>query len=417
MSNYSFIILSFFLFLITIPQIFSKRKSSILKWCKKNNILVSPKITLEKHHFISNDIIIQNETIIEIPYSIFMTPNKYKLLSPKPISDIYKDIFQSSNTSESHSIFRTKTLKDQAFLSLCHLYSIQHKENNNLYSKYKTYFKTFSKELDSFPLLYPNNEIDFFIRQTHFGGQISNAKQSIHLEYEYVKKHYGKHFVYLDEEDYIKYRINSVSKSFNINNVSTVIPMADYFPLEFDDSLQNVHWFYNSTEKVFLIYATKAIEVGQKLLMATVKGPNSNFLMFYGLTFPNNFYMEPMYLNVVHPRWKRDKNITNYLLEDKFDLTSEGFIGDTIESYRQIGMTNYNMKHNDDTGYKMLKINLEYYYEDYLTISDGDYNRYILLKKNRENIKRVIDTEKRLIKLRLDLVSEIVADREARKDL
>jgi hypothetical protein len=45
------------------------------------------------------------------------------------------------------------------------------------------------------------------------------------------------------------------------------------------------------------------------------------------------------------------------------------------------------------------------------------YNRYILLKKNRENIKRVIDTEKRLIKLRLDLVSEIVADREARKDL
>ena len=80
-------------------------------------------------------------------------------------------------------------------------------------------------------------------------------------------------------------------------------------------------------------------------------------------------------------------------------------------------MTNYKMQHNDDTGYKMLKINLEYYYEDYLSINEGDYNRFILLNKNRENIKRVIDTEKRLIKLRLDLVSEIVADREARKDL
>ena len=60
---------------------------------------------------------------------------------------------------------------------------------------------------------------------------------------------------------------------------------------------------------------------------------------------------------------------------------------------------------------------MEYYYEDYLSISDGDYNRFILLNQNRENIKRVLETEKRLIKLRLDLVSEIVADREARKDL
>ena len=62
----------------------------------------------------------------------------------------------------------------------------------------------------------------------------------------------------------------------------------------------------------------------------------------------------------------------------------------------------------------MLK-NLKYYREEYDQILDKYYYELILSNQNRINIKRVIDLEIELLDKRINLLSEIVTDRENRK--
>ena len=62
----------------------------------------------------------------------------------------------------------------------------------------------------------------------------------------------------------------------------------------------------------------------------------------------------------------------------------------------------------------MLK-NLKYYREEYDKILDKYYYELILSNQNRINIKRVIDLEIELLDKRINLLSEIVTDRENRK--
>ena len=181
------------------------------------------------------------------------------------------------------------------------------------------------------------------------------------------------------------------------------------------DERGNTKWFYNTTTKIFKIYSIKTITPGEMIHMKAINMPNSNYLLYYGTTFENNNYIDPVKVSIIHPRWQRQDNITVTLNQKDFDITDEGFIGNSIDSYRQLGMRQFRMTSNDDTGYKLMYKNLKFYLEDYEGIKEKDYYDKILLNENRINIKRIIDLEKLLINNRLRLLEEIIEDREKEK--
>ena len=146
---------------------------------------------------------------------------------------------------------------------------------------------------------------------------------------------------------------------------------------------------------------------------------SSKLLMYYGLTFENNEYIDPFLLKYLHNKLKKEIKIKDYILNpeiDDFDLAKQSFIGDTMDTYRNLG-SYFDLPNNDDTGYILMLKNLKYYMEDYNLINEIDYFKKIVLEKNRENIKRVIELEKMLLQKRINLLQEIVDDRMKEKKI
>ena len=319
-----------------------------------------------------------------------------------------------NKSSPSNKIFRTKTVREQVFISLNLEYAITHKKKSKIYKLFKPYFQTFENNLDYFPLLYGEGELNI-LNYTDFGTKVIQGKISMNEEYKYINKNYSYESLIYD--DYVKYRIITVAKSYNINGNSSLVPFADFFPLEYNSELYNVIWEFDNKTNFFIIKATRDIKKGEILKMKIFTSPNSRYLLFYGITFDNNSYIEPYNIKYLHHKLKNEMQYNNTFLNpnlDSFDLSKESFIGDTMEEYRNMGIF-FNMPNTDDTGYILMLKNLKYYLEDYNKVSDSDYYKKIILDTNRINIKRIVDLEKLLLQNRIRLLQEIVDDRMKNK--
>ncbi len=389
----------------------------LLNYAKKRNIEFSNKI---KINFTSNNYksfyaiedISTNETILKIPYKSILTAELIKNNSPEFLLNIYSDM--KNQSSFSNRIFRTKTVKEQVFISLNLEYAITHKKKSKIYKLFKPYFQTFENNLDYFPLLYGEGELNI-LNYTDFGTKVIQGKISMNEEFKYINKNYSYDSLIYD--DYIKYRVLTVSKSYNLNGNSSLVPFADFFPLEFNSELYNVIWDFDNKTTFFTIKATRDIKKGEILKMKIFPSPNSRYLLFYGITFDNNSYIEPYNIKYLHYKLKQEIKYNNTILNpniDSFDLSKESFIGDTMDEYRNMGLF-FDMPNNDDTGYILMLKNLKYYLEDYNRVSDSDYYKKIILDTNRVNIKRIVDLEKLLLLNRIRLLQEIVDDRMKRK--
>ena len=390
---------------------------TLLKWAKKKNIIFSNKINLNYTSnnyktFYANDDISENETILEIPIESTLTIDLLEKYAPKFLLDIYSDM--KNQSSPSNNIFRKQMVKEQVFISLNLDYALSHKKKSKLYKLYKPYIQTFENNFDYYPLLYGDDELSL-IRPTNFGAKVFNAKISIFDEIEYIQKNYS--YDSLINDEYIKYRIMSVSKCYHFMGTSAIIPFADFFPLEMNQNLYNVFWTFDNNTNTFLIKSNKIIKNGEILFMKCLNIPNSRLLMYYGLTFENNEYIDPFLLKYLHNKLKKEIKIKDYILNpeiDDFDLAKQSFIGDTMDTYRNLG-SYFDLPNNDDTGYILMLKNLKYYLEDYNKVSDSDYYKKIILDTNRINIKRIVDLEKFLLQNRIRLLQEIVDDRMKNK--
>lgn len=416
MVNINFFIFFFFLHFFKCEETKNNKKSfneTLLKWGKKKNIKFSNKIILNYTSnnfktFYANDDISENEIILEIPYESTLTIDLLEKYSPKFLLDIYSDI--KNNSSPSNKIFRTPMIKQQVFIALNLEYAISHKKKSKLYKLYKPYFQSFENNFDYYPLLYGEGELTL-INPTNFGAKVINAKQSIFEEFEYIQKNYS--YESLINDEYIKYRIMSVSKFYNFMGNYAIVPFFDFFPIEMNKTLYNVFWNVDNNTKKFIIKSNKNIKKGEKLIMKCLNIPNSRLLMYYGLTFEKNDYIDPFIVKYLHSKLKKEIKIQDYILNPKiseFDLSKESFIGDSMDNYRNLG-SYFNLPNNDDTGYILMLKNLKYYLEDYNLIDETDYYKKIIFDKNRINIRRVIDLEKLLLQKRIDLLQEIVDDR------
>lgn len=382
--------------------------TNLLSWGLNHNVSIQKLemnfTSVNEKYFIAKENIHPNETLLTVPESLFINIQTIKqLLTPK-FKKILEEILKLDIP-----LFKTEWAREQAYLALVQEISFR-KKNNKLYKNFKPYFESFPDDLDNFPVFFDEEELDL-LKGTNFGKTIATAKSTLLEEDKYL--HTKFNFTMVDES-YIRQRVLTVSRSFNISHLSTLIPFMDLFHVQIENS--NAVWNYNQTQKLIEVYSTKEIKQGEAVILDTRPVPNSHCLLFYGFTQTNNTYLARHHIHTIHPRFQKDKNITMTLLKEGYDISNETFIGEMLDVYRMIA-SHAGFEQGDIGGYKMMLRNIEYYRHDYDYITPKDYYAKILSRRNRENIKRVIELEIALLEARMKILKDIIQSIEQKPEL
>ena len=177
----------------------------------------------------------------------------------------------------------------------------------------------------------------------------------------------------------ISFNNENLKKEKNYDyNETVVVPFIDCFNKVIFKNESSSEYFIkkDKNNKYYLeVVSNKIIEKGNEINLKWLELSNQDNLLFYGFIEEKNDYSPALYVNVFNNLFKKDfgvqkKNYDNIAKVDLYELNSESFEKDVIESYNNISQTLPKYKNKDMGKYLMMKDNLKYY----LNIYDDKYN-------------------------------------------
>ena len=239
---------------------------SLLKWGLNNSLYINNKIKLitsdDERHYMANVDISKGEIIFDIPPKITLTINNSILL------------FNSENIINKYNNYITEYLKsnqtlddishiDQSFIAYLLYISNKTKSNEaiNFYENYKYLYYIFEDDLTHLPSFYTDEQINIFLNYTSFGSVFELMNIYLMGEVNILEKKIFKEKINLEE--YFRYRFLLVQKSYNISNITTVVPYIDFIKRDF--SLNNINCKLVVKKKHIKIKAIKNIKKGELL--------------------------------------------------------------------------------------------------------------------------------------------------------
>ena len=276
--------------------------------------------------------------------------------------------------------------------------------------------------LDHFPIYYTMKEM-VYLNSSHFGKEIKNNFESINNEYYLIKN-----VLNFDDsvivDDYIKYRILSLSNSMNINNQTYIIPLIDCF----QKKVKKTSGQYNAYIKIIRnkknidtfdieIYSNKTINKNDEINLLWKQISNIECLLYYGFIDENNLITSEYLVELVNRHFIKDLNVNkinkkyginfeNIIQPKLYDLNNEFYYDYLFYVYRNISQYFEQYYHNNEGPYQMMKDNLVYYlklYED--MYNDDIINMNIEGKNKKIYVKNILGLEKKLIENRIHLLN------------
>lgn len=382
--------------------------NAIFNWGKKKKIFFHPNIFLNPSsaqsplpYFTSTETIPVNTTIISIPTSLFININKIlSLIKTKEIQELWKKTEKMENNYVKY--FSTK---EMFFIALTiETYMRTHPKKNKFYQKYKKYFKFYQYySFDNFPLYYSQDELSF-LSGTNFDTNIRTAKRSIEEEIKIIEKELELTVI---PDDYIKYRIVTLANSLLIDNTTSVIPFIDFFP--YDKIMPYVKWIMNNETNTLDIVSLSEIPKNSIITLEAKKLPNEISLLYYGYTVDDNYLVPPFFIEVLSENLEKKIGLNSTINIEKsdYDIARETFDKNIIDSYRTICKNVKGCELDRDLGpYDLMKQNLEDYLKIYDRFTPGNFNINFFNQRKKENVMRVIEMEKQLIKNRITFISK-----------
>ena len=193
-------------------------------------------------------------------------------------------------------------------------------EMDNTSSIWNNYFPILPKNLDSFPILYGNKELEI-LEGTDFKVSIAEYKKDLKADYEEICRcapEFRK-FALIEFEKtrvLVNSRLFGLKKENNQDNDS-VVPLADMF--NFSSTKEHTHWEYNSSSNAFEVSAEEEIQRGEEIFEGYGLKPNIQYLMFYGFLIPENDKNKTrIYVNL-------NKNDENFIFKNHLLSLGETF--------------------------------------------------------------------------------------------
>lgn len=384
-----------------------KGYEKLLQWGLKNSLNITNKIRLMKEkdtkQYLAKNLIPEGEQIMDIPPEIMMNVNRsLKLLNKKSFRKAYNLYIHEDKINE--DVLKDEYHLDQSFLAYI-LYIVNHKhkayEKNKFYQFYEPMFYMFEDNLDSLPFYYSSEQMRFFLN-TSFGSVFEILSRYINGEATiFEKKVFNKTIIY---EDYLRYRIFSIQKSYEVNKTINIVPFLDYIK----KSYKNINCDFEVKDKHVIIKAKQNIFPGEELVLKPVSISNQHRFIFFGDTFDEIMDKFPSYsIPSVIPHFITDKpvniDMSAFGERARVDLAEFDYFSKVLGVYKKIARS----INEDDSEYGayslllkyLLKIKSNFDYINYDNIRNAFYKR-----KDYENVKRIIDGEKAFMERKINVL-------------
>ena len=443
---------SIFIFFLMSEIIAKKKKSnpkksetedripSILMWAKNNNIYINENLILNKNidsshnffYFTSKSIIKNNTILLKIPYDIMISQtllnDHFHETKNKKWSKIWDEV------AKSKSPYIIDFLTKQIFYISIIIENAINRKKGTIYKKYESYFDMYDYiNMDNYPAFYEQDEINF-LSSSNFGAELMKLTESLKEEHSIITKDLKITTSMLDT--YLKYRILTMGNSISFNNEhlkneknydyneTVVVPFIDCFNKVIFKNESAAEYFIkkDKNNKYYIeVVSNKIIEKGSEINLKWLELSNQDSLLFYGFIEEKNDYAPAIYINVFNNLFKKDlgvknKNYDSIAKVDLYELNSESFQKDVIESYKNISQTFPKYKDKAVGKYMMMMDNLKYYlniYDDKYT--DRNINLYFTNKEKNRCIKEIMKMEKKIIKSKIKDIKDIIKNLKQRK--
>ena len=419
--------------------------SSIYNWASKNGIYINPNLSLIKnaqndlehnfYYFKSNGTIKNNTLLLKIPSSIIISQKSlekmYKNSKDKKLSILWKKV------SKINKYLDYASSKQLFYISVMLAHSTFN-QKGKLYRKYEQYLNMYDYiNLDDYPIFFKVNEIAY-LNSSNFGKEIRNNLESINNEYYLIK-----HILNMDStiivEEYVKYRILSLSNSIYYKNKTYVIPFIDCFKrkINFTNKEYNADIMLNRTKKGKFsnkfdieIYSNKTIEKDTEISVLWKQVSNSENYLYYGFIDENNMITPTYLVDLLNKNFLEDLNISfvnkkyniNFkdMIEPKYyDLNTEFYDNYLADIYRNFSYYFDQYYHSNEGPYIMMKDNLMYYLNIYKDLYNDDMiNRFINGINKKKCVKNILGIERKLLELKIGIlekhIEKVIANKEER---
>ena len=398
------LIISIFLFISNVNCKTTKDYDLLLEWGLNHSVFISDKIGINytsenlKNFYVKEEID-KNETIMIIPKDLILNiKSALDLYGPKT-KKLYqkykKEKFEYVNSFLSYRI-------QQSFLSYLMLQGNKH---DNKFHKYFQYFmNTFESNLDSFPIFY-NNEQFSLLTMSQFGNEIFQTKTLMEEEYNILdQKVLSKG---LDYDEYLKYRTFTLSKGNNITGLCSLIPFVDI--LDIHPTKYNLKLDFNLSDYGVKVISTKKIKMRRRLRLKVDTIQNSNSLIFYGRTFKElENTVSTFSVPYISSQYLTEKNMDQSLaINDKIELAHEKFYEEAMKTYMD-----FSKKIKEDgsplSALNIFKDNLNAMRKKYDDVTTSQIHKTFFTRKDIENVKRVLNTEKRFYDEKMKILDTLI---------
>ena len=400
----------------------SKKKSKeltrfqkLIKWGLNNSLNLSKDLTFsKKNKFIAKKFITIDDIIMEIPQTVMLNVKKaLDLINSTKLKKQYQSyIKEDKKSQEKKQTIEDEAHIDQSFLSYI-LYLTEHKKKKYEKTEFYKYFKNilymFEDNLDNLPFSYSSEQMRLFSNTT-FGTVFESLNRYFNDEAAiFEKKLYKKPILF---EDYLKYRVISVKKYYNVSGEVNLVPFIDLIK----QSHNEPNCIYYEENGLIKLRAILNVFPGEELVLKPQNISNQHRLIFFGETFDEILDVFPSYSVPVVARnflleekVEIDDDLKNQLMKyDSLDLCVNEFYKYIIDIYSDIARR-INKKHKSETYalkllvkyIKKLRSNLDYI--DDSKIRDAFYSR-----KDMENAMRIFKGEKMFLDKKIKEVLDYI---------
>ena len=375
----------------------SLNMSKILKFNKNN------KLAAEK--FVSID-----DIVLDIPPNLMLNINRsLSLLNSKKMRKAYELYVQEDKKSKNkNQTIEDEDHVDQSFLSYI-LYLVTHKpkryEKTEFYKFYRHIFYMFEDNLDHLPFFFSSEQMRLFSNTT-FGTVFESLNRYLNDEASIFEKViYKKPIIF---EDYLKYRIFSVQKYYNVSGVVNIVPFIDLIRQDFNEP----NCIYYEENGHIKVRAILNVFPDEELILKPDNISNQHRLIFYGETFDEILGKFPSYnIPLVARNFLREQNIEikdnikeliDKISVNTIDLADPEFYKYAEDVYIEISKKNKKKEKTEIDGYRLFLRYLKKIRNNLNLVDDDKIRDAFYSRIDVENAKRIFKGERMFLDKKID---------------
>ena len=383
----------------------------LLEWGLNNSLMISNKLGMRYTNennktYYAKEEIPEYTLIMDIPFKIMLNiDNALELLNNKKLNKLYSEY---QKTVFEISVGFLPASLDQSFLSYL-IYLVTHRPKHYKKTKFYQYFHylldTFETNLDHYPIFYNRNQLKLLQGSLTYMETLL-IRELFKEEVDKLEHVYKQKSIDLDE--YIRFRMLTVTKSLNISHVTSIIPFIDMFasdPIDY-----NVNFKLNETNNDLYVFTTKKIKRGDILYLRSGYFSNIKRFILYGETFEKmkdyiDSYQSPIVTNQMVEDLDENEQIS--YLNENIDLNKKKFYKNILKPYKKLSKRKKG-DGSDLSAYSLFLKNLEMQRENLNHIKTSDIYKEFFNLKDISNVKRVLDLEKNFLDKKLDTLRKFI---------